>query len=86
MLQTDVLLDICNEFTIFVFIFGFPVCFQFGTEVVIGWEMTIYTQSESEEQIELCAVIQSGILAVVVPAINIRLVDGTAVAGNSFFY
>ena len=62
------------------------MCFQFGAEVVIGWEMTIYTQSESEEQVELCAVIQSGRLAVTIPAINIQLVDGTAVAGNSLFF
>ena len=62
------------------------MCFQFGAEVVIGWERIIYNQSESEEQVELCAVIQSGILAVTVPAINIQLIDGTAVAGNSFFY
>ena len=50
------------------------------------WEKTIYTQSESEEQFELCAVIQSGILAVTIPAINIRLVDDRAVAGKSLFF
>ena len=70
----------------FLSFFGFPVCFQFGTGVVIGWEMTVYTQSEPEEQVELCAVIQSGMLAIMIPAINIRLVDGTAVAGNSLFF
>ena len=49
-------------------------------------EITIYTQSESEEQVELCVMIQSGILAVMIPAINIRLVDGSAVAGDSLFF
>ena len=78
--------DICNEFIIFYFFLAFPLCFQFGAVVVIGWEMTIYTQSESEEQVELCAVIQSGMLAVTIQAINIRLVDGTAVPGNSLIF
>ena len=79
-------LDICNEFIIFDFFFAFHLCLQFGAVVVIGWEMTIYTQSETEEQVELCALIQSGMLAVTIPAINIRLVDGTALAGNSLIF
>ena len=62
------------------------MCFHLCTEVVIGWEMTIYTHSESEELVELCAVIQSGMLAVTITAINIRLVDDRAVAGNSLFF
>ena len=78
--------DICKEFIIFDFFFAFPLCFQFGAVVVIGWEMTIYTQSESEGQVQLCAMIQSGMLAVTIPAINIRLVGGTAVAGNSLIF
>ena len=62
------------------------MCFHLCTEVVIGWEMTIYTQVESEEQVELCAVIQSGMLAVTIPAINIRLLDSIAAAGKSLFF
>ena len=48
--------------------------------------MILYTQSESGVQVEICAVVQSGMLAVTIPAINIRLVDGSAVAGNSLFF
>ena len=77
---------ICNQYTVFVFFFRFPVCFQYGAEVVIGREITIYTQSESEEQVQLCAVSQSGILAVMIPAINIRFVNGSAVTGDSLFF
>ena len=46
--------------------------------------MTIYSQSESAGPVELCAVILSGTLAVAIPAINIGLVDGSAVAGTVF--
>lgn len=60
----------------------FDACIR--TEVVIGWEFTIYNVTEGDDQVaELCAVIRSGQLTFELPAILISTEDGTATATAS---
>ncbi len=50
------------------------------TEVVIGWDFTVYNVDEEDEQAIICAVVkrpERGVPTFELPAINIELRDGT---------
>lgn len=59
------------------------LCLLNSPEVVIGWEMTLYSVSEPAGQVEICTVIFSGVLQSTIPTINVVFVDGSAAAGNT---
>ncbi len=55
------------------------------TEVVIGWEVEVYTVTEgTDATVELCAIIREGELTFELPAINIGTEDGSAVSGSDY--
>ena len=60
------------------------------TEVVIGWDFTVYNVDEEDLRVLICAVVkspESGVPTFELPAINIELRDGLldgAIAGSDY--
>ena len=62
------------------------VIIEDNDEIVVGWDKTIYTISESDMQdIELCVLIKSGNLAVDIPLLKITFTEGSALQDEDFF-
>ena len=51
-------------------------------EVVLGWEVELYSVNENVAQAQICAIVHQGTLAVQLPQLNIATRDGTATRGG----